>query len=77
MKIKKTVCVVCNKPLSHHAKITQQLIDASAGATFSNPVAGFRSPLSPLTLGQWATHTPHMVEPTWETPFGTTDVYAP
>jgi len=68
----KTVCLKCNRPLEHHKQITAELVESVKGATFDKPILGFRSPLSPLTVGQWIGHDPMMStkEPTWEIPFG-------
>lgn len=70
----KTVCLKCNRPLEQHKQITAELVARVAGATYGNPIEGFRSPLSPKTIGQWVGHDPMMStkEPTWPTPFGVT-----
>lgn len=72
----KSVCLKCNRPLEQHQKITAELVEAVKGATYDKPVLGYRSPLSPLTIGMWVSHDPMMStkEPTWETPFGVTEI---
>ncbi len=72
----KTICLKCNRPLEAHRKVTAEIVASSVGATFHAPVNGFKSPLSPSTIGQWIGHDPLMstTEPTWPLPFGWTEV---
>ncbi len=73
----KIVCVKCNRPLEHHPKVTQELVDATRAASFTIPIMGHRAPISDKCIGQFIGHDPVMVEPKWETPFGTTETPLP
>lgn len=58
LEYRRTRCLMCAKPLREHRKFTQADIDASKGATYENPVNGYRAPLSPTLIGQWMHHEP-------------------
>jgi len=55
---KRTRCLKCAQLLSDHRRFTQADIDAAKGATYHNPVNGYRAPLSPSLIGQWMSHEP-------------------
>lgn len=53
-----TACLQCGRPTAEHRRYTDADIQDSKGATFTNPVNGYRSPLSPIIIGQWIGHQP-------------------
>lgn len=58
LEYRKTRCLQCARPLAEHRRFTKSDIEASAGATFKQPVNGYRAPLSPTLIGQWIGHAP-------------------
>lgn len=72
----KSVCLKCNRPLELHKKYTAEFVEAVRGATYHAPILGHYAPIGAGSIGQYMGHDPMMStkEPTWPTPFGTTEI---
>jgi hypothetical protein len=59
---RRTRCLECAKRLDEHQRVTADMVSATAGATYEQPVVyggeTFRSPISPTLIGQWLYHAP-------------------